>query len=309
MTDSQTPVIDAVISWVDNTDQYIQTKYIDNNLKTFRYGKRLSLKYCLRSLYYNASWLRNIFIVTDNQWPSWLDEDLSSKLSPKIIRIDHKDIHPENKSMIGPLSIEMCLDRIPGLSDSFIYGNDDFFITKKIPIEYWFTNNYTKFYFFYQPIYERHKNIENNFKYYYTYWQVYQQYDLFKSLFQNDSIKLAHPNHQFKILNKKAFEIVKEKIPDLYYKTINSIGRPNELLISTYLLELICINEGLSKPVELKNTHGQMNIIDFEHQKKVNIKLNNILVCINNIYNVIDFDKDIPDLANILSNKIPSEII
>lgn len=69
-----------------------------------------------------APWVRHIYLVTNGQIPSWLDLD-----HPRISVVTHHDIFT-NKSHLPVFSspaIEAHLHQIPGLSDKFIYLNDD----------------------------------------------------------------------------------------------------------------------------------------------------------------------------------------
>lgn len=86
-------------------------------------------RYSLRSLEVNAPWIRNIYIVTNGQVPSWLDTT-----NPRVHIITHAMIFP-NASFLPTFSspaIEMNLHRIPGLSDYFIYFNDDVFLGRPV---------------------------------------------------------------------------------------------------------------------------------------------------------------------------------
>lgn len=82
-------------------------------------------RYSLRSLEKNAPWIRHIFIVTNGQVPTWLDTS-----NPKVSIVTHKEIfkNPKVLPTFSSPSIEMNLHHIRGLSDYFIYFNDDVFL-------------------------------------------------------------------------------------------------------------------------------------------------------------------------------------
>ena len=87
-----------------------------------------SFKYSLRSVEMYAPWIRKIFIVTDNQVPKWLDTS-----NPKIRIVDHKEILPEvSLPCFNSRLIEHFLYKIPGLSEHFLYANDDMFINRPV---------------------------------------------------------------------------------------------------------------------------------------------------------------------------------
>lgn len=129
--------IDLVYMWVDGNDpvwQEKRNKFIGvptekstTNCKG-RYANNDELKYSLRSIEMYAPWVRNIFIVTDNQTPDWLDTS-----NPKIRIIDHKEIMPqESLPCFNSSVIEHFIYKIPGLSEQFLLANDDTFINQQV---------------------------------------------------------------------------------------------------------------------------------------------------------------------------------
>lgn len=131
------PEIDLVYLWVDGSDPEWQAKrnaFLGNaeesselNCKG-RYVDNDELKYSLRSVEKYAPWIRKIFIVTDNQTPGWLDTN-----NPKVQVVDHREILPqESLPCFDSFAIESCLYKIPGLSECFIYANDDMFINRPV---------------------------------------------------------------------------------------------------------------------------------------------------------------------------------
>ena len=94
----------------------------DADISASRFADNEELKYSLRSVEKHAPWVRNIFIVTNGQIPSWLDMD-----NPRLKIVTHEELFL-NKSHLPTFSspaIESHLHRIPGLSQKFIYLNDD----------------------------------------------------------------------------------------------------------------------------------------------------------------------------------------
>lgn len=79
-------------------------------------------QFSLRSLEKFAPWVRHIFLVTNGQIPDWLNVD-----TPYLTVIPHDQIYT-NKSHLPTFSspsIETHLHSIEGLSQHFIYFNDD----------------------------------------------------------------------------------------------------------------------------------------------------------------------------------------
>lgn len=142
--------IDIVYTWVDGSDpawrarMHAARECLDlttteaSSLSEARFTSRDELKYSLRSVEYYASWVRHIFIVTDEQVPAWLDTD-----HPKITVVDHRDIftNPEVLPVFNSHAIESQLHHIPGLSDHYLYLNDDCFFLRPTDPELFFTAN------------------------------------------------------------------------------------------------------------------------------------------------------------------------
>jgi hypothetical protein len=81
-------------------------------------------------------WIRNLYIVTDQQTPPNLAE-----LGP-IKVIDHREIIPnEFLPTFNSNVIAMFLKNIKGLSDTFLYLNDDVFVGKPTEPSYFFDRN------------------------------------------------------------------------------------------------------------------------------------------------------------------------
>jgi len=138
--------IDVVYTWVDGNDPRWNEKrnrraaemgrdlHRVSNSQT-RYINRDELRYSLRSLYYYAPWIRKIYLVTDDQVPDWLNAD-----NDLLQVIDHKDLFPEHASLptFNSHAIESVLHRIPGLSEQFLYMNDDVFFSSVVHPESFF---------------------------------------------------------------------------------------------------------------------------------------------------------------------------
>ncbi len=86
------------------------------------------LKYSLRSVEKYAQWINKIYIVTDNQIPEWLNLN-----HPKIKIVDHKEIMPINaRPNFNAFTIEHYIVNIKGLSEHFLYANDDMMFSNEV---------------------------------------------------------------------------------------------------------------------------------------------------------------------------------
>ena len=131
--------IDVVITWVDGNDPILVAKkncylpniaaaQIDDIAGATRYAQRGEIHWCVASINKFMPWVRRIFIVTDEQ-----DPKVKSRIPVEIV--DHTVIYRGYEQYLPTFStssIETMLWRIPGLSEQYIYLNDDFLICKSI---------------------------------------------------------------------------------------------------------------------------------------------------------------------------------
>lgn len=141
--------IDLVYLWVDGDDEQIkkkreywhkkyEQKIEPQSINKSRFIDNQELKYSLRSVEKYAPWINNIFIITDNQKPEWLDTS-----HEKIHIIDHSEIMPAGAlPTFNSSAIETCIHNIKNLSEYFYSQmmihflpaphHENFFIQKKI---------------------------------------------------------------------------------------------------------------------------------------------------------------------------------
>jgi hypothetical protein len=127
--------VDVVYTWVDSGDPLWEEDFVrwagecnflmESAANKERFIDREELRYSLRSLEIYAPFVRNVYIVTNGQRPSWLDES-----NERVKIIPHSEIFPNPLTLptFNSQAIEACLHRIDGLSDNFIYFNDDVFL-------------------------------------------------------------------------------------------------------------------------------------------------------------------------------------
>ncbi len=140
-------MIDAVVTWVNGADkehtkkrlahmESMQRHLVDKSgMLPTRFNSVGEIDFCLRSLLQNAPWLRTIYIVTDGQTPSILKTFEGTPYAERFQVIDHRDIFRGFEQYLptfNSLTIESMLWRIPGLSEQFIYLNDDCFVLRPV---------------------------------------------------------------------------------------------------------------------------------------------------------------------------------
>lgn len=132
--------IDFVLIWVDDNDPKWQASYqkyyaqATGDTASIRFRDWGTLKYWFRGIEKFAPWVNSIFFVTCGHVPTWLNLD-----HPKLRFIKHADYIPaEYLPTFNSHTIELNLHRIEGLSDKFVYFNDDTFLIDRIRPERFF---------------------------------------------------------------------------------------------------------------------------------------------------------------------------
>ncbi len=141
---SNTKPIDFVVPWVDDKDpvwfkkkaEYTGAKAAPGN-EDARYRDWDTLKYWFRGVEKFAPFVRYVYFITDDQKPEWLNVD-----HPKLKWVKHTDFIPqEYLPTFSANPIEWNLHRIDGLSDNFVYLNDDVFLIDKVAPEDFFVDD------------------------------------------------------------------------------------------------------------------------------------------------------------------------
>lgn len=139
--------IDLVIPYVDSLNAEWQKLYLEyrvsinhssetDGVQRFRSAGDL-FKYFFRCLEKNAPWLNNIYFLVQSldQVPGWLNKD-------RVKIVLHSDFIPVDfLPTFNSTCIEMFLWNIPGLSEHFIYANDDTYVINQIQPSDFFTRD------------------------------------------------------------------------------------------------------------------------------------------------------------------------
>jgi hypothetical protein len=143
--------VDLVFSWVDGAaiewqrararrmKAYVVGEGDDSHA---RFRQLDELKYALRSVYLFAPWIRNIYVATDSPRPEWLADHPRVTLVPSEQFFADPSVLPTHNSQ----AVESQLHNIPGLSEHFLYSNDDMFFGRTVSPEMFFSpGGVTKF--------------------------------------------------------------------------------------------------------------------------------------------------------------------
>ena len=136
------PLIDFVVLWLDSNDPKWQKDYAEYSphselgKENVRFRDHDTFKYWFRAVENYAPWVHKVFLVTNGKFPDWINKDCS-----KLVLVEHADYIP--KQLLPTFNssvIEIFLNRIQGLSEHFVYFNDDFYLNSPVKPEYYFKN-------------------------------------------------------------------------------------------------------------------------------------------------------------------------
>ncbi len=143
--------IDAVISWIDGYDAHYQAKLnafclkqgisLRQAIEPTRYQQCNEIYYCLLSLKYFAPWIRTIYILTNDQIPDAVGKFVNTPFGNKIKIVDQNQLLQQfyvTTPIFNSLSAEWLIWHIAGLSNHFLYLNDDFFMIRELTEEDFF---------------------------------------------------------------------------------------------------------------------------------------------------------------------------
>ena len=146
--------IDFVITWVNSADEewqknktrYQQEEGTDAGVQRYRdWGL---LKYWFRGVEKYAPWVRRIHLVVAGTLPDWLDT-----AHPRLHIVRHEDYIPaEYLPTFNSNVLELYLNRIEGLSEHFVYFNDDMFLLKSTSPETFFKKGKPRDMLAFQPV-------------------------------------------------------------------------------------------------------------------------------------------------------------
>jgi hypothetical protein len=146
-------IIDAVFTWVNGNDEkhkdklrkFVSKEVLNSKDLRTKLDQDNEIEFAVKSILKYAKFVRNIFIVTDNQTPDFLkDIEKAKKEYPTVFIVDHKTIfegYHQYLPTFNCLPIESLLYKIPNLAEHFLYLNDDFFLLRETNVSDFFMNN------------------------------------------------------------------------------------------------------------------------------------------------------------------------
>ncbi len=281
--------IDFVVPFVDDSDpiwrekrqKYLNPDVISLN-KNFRSWD--NLHYWFRCIAKFAPWVHKIFLVTDNQVPEWLDTD-----NEKIVTVFHEDYIPEQYLPVFSANpIELNLHRIQGLSDHFVYFNDDtflvsdtlpsFFFRDGLPCDYpmempFGANDPTFSHMLANDImtinkkYNRREVLRKHWKKFYSAASKdLMKNNLFFSLFRSDQFFGFPHNHLASPMLKSAFDGIWSDFPEDLERTCRNHFR-SDTDVNQYIVQYWMYVHGLFYPCELRHQGKSFQLNDSDSPK------------------------------------------
>ena len=276
--------LDLVYTYVDTTDPIWLKKvrkykpdYGKTNLNKQRFNYNNEIQFSLRTVQKFAPWFRNIFIVSDNQ--TFELDFLEEKIRNKIKFINHTDIIPlKYLPVFNSSLIEMFLNNIEGLSDYFIFLNDDVFFGNYITPSYFFDKNRVLKSF----MWDRKREIDKNKRISYA-LTIYKSHKLIYEKFKVK--KYYKSNHVSWNLNKNMYKITFNLFKDKFIKMLETQKFRTYNKDSYDFTTLLCIVSniyGISKIFDIRN-------IFVKHSPLTNNDVSNIfrrkpsMFCLNSL--------------------------
>ncbi len=136
--------IDFVVTWVNEADASWQQRRrkamgerSEDDFMTFdvRFRDWGFLQYWFRAVAEFAPWVNRVHFVHSGAIPDWLDVQ-----HPKLAVWEARDLIGRDVDTFNSHSIEARLHTIPGLTEQYVYFNDDTFIGKPLRPEFYFAN-------------------------------------------------------------------------------------------------------------------------------------------------------------------------
>lgn len=203
--------IDVVYTWYNSNDYSAFRTRMYYNINPYTEDKRFTdigeLKYSINSVKKYMPWVRKIWVAVadDQEVPQWLKNDTD------VTVVRHSEFfHPNQvRPTYNSVAIESSLHRINGLSEKFIYFNDDTFIGKPMKPSHFYTRNGRPKVWLSPVDYHKIKSITNLSKHNIMEINAFNQV---MDIRPNSTRKLKRMKHQVKALTKSMMKKFEESV-------------------------------------------------------------------------------------------------
>ncbi|MFT8638225.1 MAG: Stealth CR1 domain-containing protein [Pseudoclavibacter sp.] len=322
--------IDFVVTWVDETDKnwlnkknrYLGEQNNNHPMNSEKAYRDWGLfKYWFRSVEKYAPWVNKIYLVTDHQKPKWLNLE-----NRKLKLIDHKDILPSKAlPVFNSNAIESCIYKIKNLSEHFVVFNDDMFLNNLTKPSDFFKNDLASDILAFSPIiaevggtanfqvndmeiinkYFKRDNIVKSTKLFSFNYGL----DNLRTIFQLPSKFVCgfYEPHLPMSLTKTTFKTIWKLETQVLSETSESRFR-NKNNINIWLFRYWQLAEGKFSPRNSKKFGKLLTVNDSRDLLyKVLFKKNCKVVCLNDDFNIVNFDSKKEYISNEFKKKFPDK--
>lgn len=318
--------IDFVVTWVDGNDERwqeeknrfsVEDRTLNSEIRYRDYG---TFKYWFRAVEKNAPWVNKIYLITEGHLPSWLN-----KSSEKLVIVKHSDyIDKKNLPTFNSNVIELNIHKIKSLEEHFVLFNDDVFLLNKTLQTDFFKKGLPKDFAVYSPVvpYRDFSSIEfNDVKVINKYFNKRTNFkqNFFKIINVKYGINnlrtlmtLMWPNflgywnpHISTSFLKETFREVWEKEGTLIEKTsMNKFRTTSD--VNQWLMRYFQIEKGNFFPQ--KSSFGKkVTLNEFSKIEKLFNNGRTKVVCINDDFNVQNYEKKMSRLIDLFEEKFPEK--
>ena len=321
--------IDFVVTWIDENDpewqacrRSLETGAMQDD-RPERYRDWDLLRFWFRGVEHFAPWVRTIRFVTFGHLPAWLNTN-----HPKLKIVRHEEILPSGAlPTFNSNAIEVNLHRIPGLSERFIYFNDDMFLLDETGPEDFFEGGRPKDMLAAQPVianpanpvmsrillndslvisrhFEKRAAMKNNIKGWWMpgYPPMYFIYNLLETAFpQYTGFYTVHgPSPMLRSTFEELWELEPEVLNDTTYSRFRSSDD-----VTQYLFREWEKQKGNFVPANLHRDFVYVDASETEKACGYIRKQKRKMICINDAGGIIDFGRAKSDITAAFSALLP----
>jgi hypothetical protein len=262
------------------------------------------LKYWFRGVEKFAPWVNKIYFITCGQAPTWLN-----KKHEKLVLVNHSDYMPkEYLPTFNSSAIELNIHQIKGLSNQFVFFNDDMFLIDKVKETDFFKNGMPcdtmrldaieilpeKYHMkicnnleIINKYFSFEESLKNNRK---KYLSLKQGKYLLKTLvlLRRKNFSGFHNPHLPMSLLKSTMEEVWSKEPEILNKTMSFKFRNNVESVNIFLFEYWQYASGNFN--QRSRSFGKYLRLDDKRVNKIIEKQKYKTICLNDVRTDYDFE-------------------
>ncbi len=262
--------MDVVITYVDGLDPLWQKDYEEHTnipILAKRFRDWGTLRYLMRGIEVNMPFVDKVHLIVarDSQVPEWVNRDT-------VNVVLHKDIIPEQfLPTFNCNPIELHIHRIKGLSERYIYFNDDVFPLKKCEVTDFFVNGKG------QLGMSRHLLSLDMFK------KICRNSDVVarRALGMKPSLFFLRPQHVCTPMIKSECEAVYERQKEAIHASITMTRTAKN--ISQYLFLNYMYLNGTLENRRLSKRHFSLGITSTEKLRKFLLNPTKTFTCLNDV--------------------------